>query len=158
MKTPEPVKFPCPKCGQRRIELEAPCKQCGWQPGIASKPEPTVAAPYSTSMATLIGLLTFLPIAYVFFFIAFIVLTMMQMDMGETDSVSSSFAFMFVMHAAVMLLSWCLLGFYIYFLVKSDQLKSDQKILWAVLLLLGGMITLPVFWYLYIWKPASEAQ
>ena len=65
---------------------------------------------------------------------------------------------LFVMHFVAIILTWCLIGFYIYYLFKTDHVKQDQRALWAVVLLLANILVMPVFWYLYIWKPAESAS
>ena len=101
----------------------------------------------------LVGFLTLLPIAYIFFFFAVMMIAVLR---GGASS-EGSFMFLFIMHFAVIILTWCLIGFCIYYLFKTDHVKQDQKALWAVVLFLGNMLAMPVFWYLYIWKPADNA-
>jgi hypothetical protein len=50
-----------------------------------------------------------------------------------------------------------LLIIYVRYLFKTDRVAQDKKTLWAVVLFLGSMIAMPVFWYLYMWRPANEA-
>ena len=43
----------------------------------------------------------------------------------------------------------------IYYMVnvfRNDQVDKDKKVLWAVVLFMGNMIAMPIYWYLYIWK------
>jgi hypothetical protein len=109
--------------------------------------------PFSQTVAALIGFLTCVPLSYLFFFMA-----IMLIEVLSSEPMShSSFMLLFVVHVLIIVLVWCLIGFYIYFLFKSDFVKQDQKALWAVVLFLGNMLAMPVFWYLYIWKPAEEA-
>ncbi|MBX3451657.1 MAG: hypothetical protein KF777_19000 [Planctomycetaceae bacterium] len=109
--------------------------------------------PFSQTVAALIGFLTCVPLSYLFFFMAIILIEVL----GSEPMSRSSFMLLFVVHVLIIVLVWCLIGFYIYFLFKSDFVKQDQKALWAVVLFLGNMLAMPVFWYLYIWKPAEEA-
>lgn len=46
---------------------------------------------------------------------------------------------------------------YVRYLFKTDRVAQDKKTLWAVILFLGNMIAIPVFWYLHMWRPANEA-
>jgi hypothetical protein len=45
-----------------------------------------------------------------------------------------------------------LLGIYIVNVFKNDRVSKDKKALWVVVLFLGNMIAMPVYWYLYIWE------
>lgn len=47
-----------------------------------------------------------------------------------------------------------LLIFYIVYLFKTDRVPQDKKALWAVVSFLGHAMVMPVFWYLYIRRPA----
>jgi len=152
MSSTEPVLYPCPRCGIGRGEIGVPCKHCGWDPDavhVSIKPQ---SKPYSKFTATLIGFFTLLPVAYIFFFFAVMIIAVSHAGAPN----QGSFVFLFVMHFAVIILSWCLMGFYVYFLFRTDHVKQDQKALWAVVLFLGNMLAMPVFWYLYIWKPAEN--
>jgi hypothetical protein len=44
-----------------------------------------------------------------------------------------------------------LIAFYILFLFKTDRVPQDKKALWAAVLLLGNMLAMPVFFFLYVW-------
>jgi len=35
-----------------------------------------------------------------------------------------------------------------------DLIDKDKKVLWAVVIFMGSMIAMPIYWYLYIWKQA----
>jgi len=108
---------------------------------------------FSQTGAALIGLLTCVPFSYLVFFMAIT----LNAVFGRDPIDRSSFMLLFAAHVLVIVLVWCLIGFYIYFLFKTDLVKQDQKALWGVVLFLGNMLAMPVFWYLYIWKPAEEA-
>jgi hypothetical protein len=115
----------------------------------------------SSKIALLI--VSILPILYMFFFMAFIFITMFTSFSGKTPSkdVFDFFPLVFIMHFAVIFLSFGLIAFYIYYLFKTDRVEKDKKALWAVILFLGTFFAMPVFWYLYIWRepnnpPAGE--
>jgi hypothetical protein len=35
---------------------------------------------------------------------------------------------------------------------RNERVNNDKKVLWAVVLFMGGMIAMPIYWYLYIWR------
>jgi hypothetical protein len=35
---------------------------------------------------------------------------------------------------------------------RNDHVDKDKKVLWAVVLFMGNMIAMPIYWYLYIWR------
>lgn len=101
----------------------------------------------------LIGFFTLLPIAYIFFFFAAVMMAVSQSAVPN----EGSFVVLMFLHFGAIILTWCLLGFYIYYLFNTEHVKKDQKVLWAVVLFLGNMLAMPVFWYLYVWKPTESA-
>jgi hypothetical protein len=59
----------------------------------------------------------------------------------------------FIFSVAIVML--CLLIFYEMNLLRNSQLTRVQRKNWALLLFFGNIVTMPVFWYLYIWKPTN---
>ena len=51
---------------------------------------------------------------------------------------------------------YALLVFYLVYLFTT-QMPLDRKLVWAALLVIGHVFTMPVFWYRHIWKPRSLA-
>jgi energy-coupling factor transporter transmembrane protein EcfT len=100
-------------------------------------------------------ILTVLPIFYMLFFMAFIFITMVttiSTSKAPSKDMFDFFPVLFIMHFAIILVSFGLIAFYIYYLFKTDRVEKDKKALWAVVLLLGSFFAMPVFWYLYIWR------
>ena len=60
-----------------------------------------------------------------------------------------------IMMAANGLIFMVLFGYIIY-LFKTNNVPKDKKALWAVVLFLGHVVSIPIFWYHYVWKPASK--
>ena len=102
----------------------------------------------------LLGLVTAIPLAYMLFF--FLVIFFLTFGAGNPSD--RSVTSIFVLHVLVIVLVWMLIPFYIWQLFKSDLVPNDKKALWAVVLFLGNMIAMPVFWYIYIWKPAERGS
>lgn len=68
------------------------------------------------------------------------------------------FFIIFGLHLFTIVLSIALLIFYIVNIFRNDRVASDKKVLWAIVMFFGGMIAMPVYWYIYIWKvPESTA-
>ena len=45
---------------------------------------------------------------------------------------------------------------YIVYLFKTNYVPKDKKALWAVVIILFAVIAMPIFWYLYVWKPIQD--
>ena len=109
-----------------------------------------------------VGALTLWPILYIFLFIAFTF--GMIFYAGGADAATRAqeppvaIMLVFALHFATILLIFGLIAFYIVYLFKTERVAQDKKALWAAVLFLGGMIAMPVFFYLYIWPEAGPDQ
>jgi len=63
----------------------------------------------------------------------------------------------FPLHFLTMLELFALLVIYIVHLFNTHRVPQDKKALWAVVLFLGNMIAMPIYWYLYIWKEPKQS-
>ena len=107
----------------------------------------------------LIGALTAWPFLYVLLFMGIMMWMLWVVPAGggpDRHSGGAPVAFMvlFGAHLATMLLMVALIAFYVVYLFKTNRVAQDKKALWAVVLFLGNMLAMPVFFYLYIW-PSS---
>lgn len=111
----------------------------------------------------LLGFATIWPILYVCGFVIFVGSSAFlliqstpqpgQLPLGGVQG----FMMLFGLHLLTMLWMMALMVFYLVHLVKTERIESDKKLLWAALLILGGMFAMPVYWYLNIWsEPASS--
>jgi hypothetical protein len=113
---------------------------------------------FSRPVAILIGVFTAWPIAYMFFFFAFIFGSFMRItNAKEPAPLFKSFRILMVAHAGTMLVMLALLVFYIVHVFKSPALTGDRRILWAVVLFMGGPIAMPIYWFLYVWRGAHSS-
>lgn len=110
----------------------------------------------SKTVKLLLGLATVWPVAYMFLFFVFIFSTILSGG-GNPVNPPMEFVLVFVLHLFTMLVIAALTIFYIVNVFRNERVEKDKKVLWAVVLFLGSLIAMPVYWYLYIWKPAPEA-
>jgi hypothetical protein len=96
---------------------------------------------------------TLWPIIYMFVFFAFVFTTFFR-DFASKGAPEGpeGFLIIFGLHFFTMIFMIALTIFYIVYLFKTDKVRQDKKALWAVVIFLGNMIAMPVFWYLYVWK------
>jgi uncharacterized membrane protein len=106
----------------------------------------------------LLGLLTLWPLCYL---VLFFILTFIGIFFGAASQ-APFIQLILPVHLLTMLLIFGLVVFYIVNVFKNKRIESDKKALWAVVLFMGGMIAMPVYWYLFIWKdeaaPGAHAQ
>ncbi|HEX7334478.1 MAG TPA: hypothetical protein VF290_23455 [Pyrinomonadaceae bacterium] len=101
----------------------------------------------------LLGLLTLWPFAYVILFFVVILAEFFMAGSGQPGP-PPLIALIFPLHILTMLLIMALLVFYIVNVFRNNRVENDKKVLWAVVLFMGGMIAMPIYWYMYIWKEA----
>lgn len=112
------------------------------------------------SRKILIGIGVIWPFLYFAFFLIVILVTVLSVR-DNPDSMPSTFpTVFFVIMPLHFLTIFLILGMTIFFIVnlfKNPNIPEDKRVVWAILLFLFGLFTMPVYWYLYIWKePEAE--
>jgi hypothetical protein len=106
--------------------------------------------------AVLVLIATAVPLAYLVFFLATMLTALLAGP--ESSPLGERFVVvLFVLHFSCMLWLVGLIVFYLAFLFKTEAVPADKKALWAVVLFLGNMLAMPVFWYLYMWRPLRHS-
>ena len=101
----------------------------------------------------LLGAATLWPIVYMFiFFILIFATVLFRPEPGEGGGAPPMIAWIFGLHILTMLLIMGLTVFYIVDVFRNNRVEKDKKALWAIVIFLGNMIGMPIYWYLYIWK------
>lgn len=110
-----------------------------------------------------LGAATLWPLLYLFLFFGFFAFAMTSIMSGDSapgeDPMDSLFGVFFALHFLTMIWMFVLVAVYIRILFKTNRVPQDKKSLWAVVLFLGNMIAMPIFWFLYIWRepqPSTE--
>lgn len=114
----------------------------------------------SKGKAIVLAIFTAWPFLYMFLFMG-TAFALMMSGFGDEDHSSGPPAILlviFALHFLTMLEIFVLLVIYIVHVFKTDRVPQDKKALWAVVLFLGNMIAMPVYWYLYIWKERRPSQ
>ncbi len=108
----------------------------------------------------LLGVLSVWPFLYMILFMGSMFVMMAAAFAGSNPSGEAP-SFMMViipLHFFTMFEIIALLAFYIFYLFRTDVVPQDKKALWAVVLFLGNMISMPIFWYQYFWKELKERE
>jgi hypothetical protein len=108
----------------------------------------------------LIGILTiWMPLYMIGFFVFFITSFLESHDHTVSKGVPTYFTVMMTLHVFTILLSLALAVFYIAHAVKNPKVKQDNRIIWVLVLLMGGIVAMPIYWYIHIWKePAVTSE
>jgi hypothetical protein len=107
----------------------------------------------------LLAIATIWPFIYMIFFFLVIFSSFFFMPRdGSSDggAFPALFLIIFPLHFLTMLLIMGLTVFYIVNVFRNERVEKDKKVLWAVVLFMGNMIAMPIYWYLYIWQDGKE--
>jgi len=103
------------------------------------------------ALRVVFGAVTLWPIGYAMFFIGTGFFSFFFPAYAHTwDSV------LLPLHLLTIVWIWALVAFYLIHLFKGDRVHRDQKVLWALVLLVGNIMVMPAYWYLYIWRDAPN--
>ncbi len=63
------------------------------------------------------------------------------------------------MHLIAMGLIFGLTIGYTIFAAVSSRVPSEKRTMWVILLILGGIVAIPIFYFIYVWRdPASSGD
>lgn len=109
----------------------------------------------------LLAAATIWPFFYMLLFFVFIFFSMFYIPRADSSGEGGFpdlFMIILPLHFLTMLLIMGLTIFYIVNVFRNDQVDKDKKVLWAVVLFMGNMIAMPIYWYLYIWQEEKDPQ
>src|SRR5262245_16588551 len=110
----------------------------------------------SKGKAIALAVLTSWPIAYIVLFICTAFVMILSDGTGGGQSTMSPVERIILpLHFLTMLVMLALLVVYGSDVFKTDRISQDKKPLWVVVLFLGNVIAMPVYWYVYIWKASK---
>ena len=107
------------------------------------------------STKILLGIATIWPFIYFPFFIGamFLIMSLAPADGGDAPPIFALiFPVIFLLHLITILDGIGLLVFYIVNVFRNERVNQDQRLMWILLLFFLGLIVMPVYWYLNIWK------
>jgi hypothetical protein len=108
----------------------------------------------SRGKAIALAVFTIWPIVYMVLFMG-AMFWMVMSDFsggGHSGRPPTLFLIIFPLRLLTMLEVFALLVICIVHVFKTDRVPQDQKALWAVVLFMGNVIAMPIYWYLYIWR------
>jgi hypothetical protein len=106
----------------------------------------------STPTRLLVGALTLVPFCYFLYFAAW----MSSLPNSFTTS-PDIFDRLFRIHMIATTATMLLIAASLVYLFRTRRVPQAKKALWAVVLVLGNMIALPVFWYVYV-RPSTWSE
>lgn len=101
-------------------------------------------------------IVTLWPVIYLAIFFTLILSTFLLPGPSVESNPVFNFSIIFPIHILTMLIMTILFVIYIMHILKSGRVKKDDRVLWAILLLMGNSIAMLVYWYLFIWKTTPQ--
>ena len=99
-----------------------------------------------------LGIISVFPLVWFFIFIIAVV----SMTLFGSDSPVSVIAFLFINMFTVWL-TFILVGYYVLHALKNESFSTSSKTAWVIAIVLGCIITMPVYWFINIrTKPIQE--
>jgi hypothetical protein len=90
-----------------------------------------------------------------FVFIFGIMFMPMMRGTSESDGPGISMVVFFGLHGLTMLIGLFLLVFYIIHAIRNSKIEGMEKIIWILIIAVAGFVTMPIYWYVHIWKEGS---
>ena len=113
----------------------------------------------SRAVTILIGIASAWPVVYMCLFVAAFAYSFSRAGSStEPTGILGLIQYIFILHLFTMLFILVLLTIYIVHAYRTDLVPNDKKVLWVVILFFGNAIALPVYWYLYMWRPLKTAE
>lgn len=110
----------------------------------------------------ILGILTFLPILLAISIIGFVIFNFISMVFNQEPAMPMMYmSYLSYIIPYFFLVVFLSLGLFIYYLVhiiQNQYLDNEKRILWIVVLFVLGGITMPVYWYVHIWKIPSPTN
>jgi hypothetical protein len=104
------------------------------------------------SSKILLALATIWPFLYMILFMSVFVLSFFL----RGNEPGLIWAIIIPLHILTMLWMIGLTVLYIVNVFRNDRVNKDMKVLWAVVLFMGSIIAMPIYWYLYIWRDVTS--
>jgi hypothetical protein len=110
--------------------------------------------------AILLGLATIWPVIYMFLYMGFVVgLIFYTHQLGKQDlplKIILLFIPVVFLHIITIVTVFSLLAYYVIYLFNSGTVPENHHLLWALVLILCNIFSMPVFWYLYVWRNVNS--
>lgn len=105
----------------------------------------------SKNSRIVLGAASLLPSIYLILFVGFILYNVFLVEKPSANLIPVVYALLKV-HVIMIFWTFALLAFYLISLKRNSFLSRDQKIMWIILFIVAGLISLPIYWYIHIWR------
>ncbi len=111
------------------------------------------------SVKIILGFITLWPIIYVVLFITFIcVLIFLPIvnELSESSDINIFTVLIFILHGLTVFTMFGLIVFYFIHAMMNQKLEGLEKVTWIIVMVMVGVVTMPIYWYVHIWKEGSK--
>lgn len=116
----------------------------------------------SRNSKILLGIVSFLPlvtlIAYLISFFTFFMRFMPAMAEQQKPP-AEFFRYMLIIIISAIVMALISIGLLVYFLIHSinnPAVNKDERIMWILLFIFVGMISMPIYWYMRVWDVPEQ--
>ncbi len=112
----------------------------------------------------LLGLATFWPLIYLIVFLVFFMFLFYsfaissQTNSSANNNLDNIFLLIFPLHLITMIWIFALLIVYVIIIFRNERLVGDKQLLWIIIIFVGGILTMPFYWYIYVWKEPLSVE
>ena len=107
---------------------------------------------------SLLLIVTLWPIAYMLFFFAVVGIATVAGGGDPDNDLPIPFGLLVALHLLTMLVTLALIVIYVIDVFRNPRVDPDHRILWLILILLGGIVAMPVYWWLHMRPVSSPAR
>ena len=109
-----------------------------------------------------LGIATAWTPTYMVLFLGFFILTFLGAATGArggapAKGIPTSFLIMFPFHIFTMLVGIGLLVVYVLHALQNEKLDQNTRLLWAVLISVGSLVAMPIYFYMYVLPLSDDA-
>ena len=79
-----------------------------------------------------------------------------QGGLGQTAEFRALSDLVFWLGVGGGLFAMLLWAFYLFYAQVGDSVPAKARVRWRWILLLASLVAMPVFWYLYMWRPSVQ--
>ena len=119
------------------------------------------ASDWSRKRRLFLGLATAWPLAYVLIFLAAPPLRLWFAARGWkvlSEGLTPLMLGGLLMHVTTLVVAGALLLVYAMHLAGTDRVPEPQKLPWLLLLVLASVVSMPVYWALYVWPEPKSPE
>ena len=107
----------------------------------------------------ILGVLTLWPPLYILIFIANVVGMIVASSSNTNVTISiMSVAWIFPLHFLTIILVLALMVFYILYIVRSDTIPEEHRIVWLIAVIIVSIPAMIIFWFMHFWKELREER